>query len=253
MEIFPAIDLRDGQAVRLFQGDYDQMTVYSRSPVEVAKKFQQKGAKNLHLVDLDGAKDGRLVNFETIREIVSGVGLFVEVGGGIRDEERIRQYLELGVGRVILGTVAVKEPEFLESMVSKYKEKIAVGVDVKDGYVAINGWKEVTDKEGMDFCRYLAKIGVRTVIYTDISRDGGLKGTNLEAYRQLSRIEGLDIIASGGISFESELAELAETVSGAILGKALYDGMLDLERALALAGQPAQGKRQTREKSEPAG
>lgn len=235
MEIFPAIDLRDGQAVRLFQGDYDQMTVYSKSPVDVAKKFREKGAKNLHLVDLDGAKDGRLVNFESIREIVSGAGFFVEVGGGIRDEERIKQYLDLGVGRVILGTVAVKEPQFLENMVSKYGEQIAVGVDVKDGYVAINGWKEVTDKKGMDFCRYLAGIGVKTVIYTDISRDGGLKGTNLSAYRQLSEIKGLDIVASGGISFESEITELKDTVSGAILGKAIYDGMLDLERAIRLA------------------
>lgn len=235
MEIFPAIDLRDGQAVRLFQGDYNQMTVYSKSPVDVAKKFQEKGAVNLHLVDLDGAKDGRLVNFESIRKIVSDTGFFVQTGGGIRDEERIQQYLDLGVGRVILGTIAVKEPEFLQRMVLKYKEKIAVGVDVKDGYVAVNGWKEVTDKKGMNFCRYLADIGVKTVIYTDISRDGGLKGTNLDAYRQLSRIKGLDIIASGGISFESEITALKETTAGAILGKALYDGMLDLERAIELA------------------
>lgn len=235
MELFPAIDLRDGQAVRLFQGDYDQMTVYSKSPVDVARQFKEKGAKNLHLVDLDGAKDGQLVNFKSIEEIVSDVDLFVEVGGGIRDEERIRQYLDLGVGRVILGTIAVKDPEFLKEMVAKYKEKIAVGVDVKDGYVAINGWKEVTDKEGMEFCRYLSEIGVKTVIYTDISRDGGLKGTNLDAYRKLAQIEGLDIVASGGISFEEEITALKETTYGAILGKALYDGMLDLEKALELA------------------
>lgn len=235
MELFPAIDLRDGQAVRLFQGDYDQMTVYSKAPSEVARQFKAKGAKNLHLVDLDGAKDGRLVNFESIREIVSDLDLFVEVGGGIRDEERIRQYLELGVGRVILGTIAVKDTDFLEKMVAKYKEKIAVGVDVKDGYVAINGWKEVTEREGMEFCRYLADIGVKTVIYTDISRDGGLKGTNLEAYRKLAEIDGLDIVASGGISFEEEITALKETTYGAILGKALYDGLLDLERALRLA------------------
>lgn len=235
MELFPAIDLRDGQAVRLFQGDYDQMTVYSKTPADVARQFKAKGAKNLHLVDLDGAKDGRLVNFESIREIVTDLDLFVEVGGGIRDEERICQYLDLGVGRVILGTIAVKDTDFLEKMVAKYKEKIAVGVDVKDGYVAINGWKEVTDREGMDFCRYLADIGVKTVIYTDISRDGGLKGTNLEAYRRLAEIKGLDIVASGGISFEEEITALKETAYGAILGKALYDGLLDLERALQLA------------------
>ena len=138
MEIFRAIDLKDGQAVRLFQGDYDQMTVYSQSPVDVARQFKEKGARNLHVVDLDGAKDGRLVNFQSIKEIVSDVDLYVEVGGGIRDEERIRQYLDLGVGRVILGTIAVKEPAFLEKMVQRYGEKIAVGVDVKDGFVAIN-------------------------------------------------------------------------------------------------------------------
>ncbi len=235
MELFPAIDLRNGQAVRLFQGDYDQMTVYSSKPEDVAKQFKEKGARNLHLVDLDGAKDGELVNFESIKTIVSGLDMFVEVGGGIRDEERIKQYLDLGVGRVILGTVAVRDPEFLEAMVAKYKEKIAVGVDVKDGYVAINGWKEVTDKKGMEFCRYLAGIGVKTVIYTDISRDGGLKGTNLEAYKELAGIEGLDIVASGGISFEEEISALKETTYGAILGKALYDGLLDLEKALQLA------------------
>lgn len=235
MELFPAIDLRDGQAVRLFQGDYDQMTVYSKSPVDVARRFKARGARNLHLVDLDGAKDGQLVNFQSIKEIVSDVDLFVEVGGGIRDEERIRQYLDLGVGRVILGTIAVQDTDFLEKMVASYHEKIAVGVDVKDGYVAINGWKEVTDKKGMEFCGYLADIGVKTVIYTDISRDGGLKGTNLDAYRQLSQIKGLNIIASGGISFEKEITALKEHVHGAILGKALYDGLLDLEQALRLA------------------
>lgn len=235
MELFPAIDLRDGQAVRLFQGDYDQMTVYSKSPVDVARQFKAKGAENLHLVDLDGARDGVLVNFESIREIVADVDLFVEVGGGIRDEERIRQYLDLGVGRVILGTIAVNDPDFLEKMVGKYQEKIAVGVDVKDGLVAINGWKEVTGRDGMEFCRYLRDIGVRTVIYTDISRDGGLKGTNLEVYKQLSKIEGLNVVASGGISFAEEITALKETVYGAILGKALYDGMLDLETAVKLA------------------
>lgn len=236
MELFPAIDLRDGQAVRLLQGDYDQMTVYSNNPGDVARTFKKKGARNLHLVDLDGAKDGKLVNFEAIREIISDLDLFVEVGGGIRDEERICQYLDLGVSRVILGTIAVKEPDFLEKMVSKYKEKIAVGVDVKDGYVAVNGWKELTDHEGLAFCRYLEQIGVKTVIYTDISRDGGLKGTNLAAYRQLAKeVPDLNIVASGGISFEEEITELKDYTYGAILGKALYDGLLDLEKALRLA------------------
>lgn len=235
MKIFPAIDLRDGKAVRLYQGDYDQMTVYSDSPVEVAKSFKAKGAGCLHLVDLDGAKDGKLVNFDTIKEIVEEVDMYVEVGGGIRDEERIRQYLDLGVGRVILGTIAVKNPEFLEAMVTKYGEKIAVGVDARDGYVAVNGWKEITDRESFEFCRYLRDIGVKTVIYTDISRDGCLEGTNMETYRKLQNIEGLEVTASGGISFEEEITALKDVAAAAILGKAIYSGKLDLERAVKLA------------------
>ncbi|MDO4744976.1 MAG: 1-(5-phosphoribosyl)-5-[(5-phosphoribosylamino)methylideneamino]imidazole-4-carboxamide isomerase [Bacillota bacterium] len=235
MKIFPAIDLRDGKAVRLFQGDYDQMTVYSEDPVDIARSFKAKGAECLHLVDLDGAKDGKLVNFDTIKAIVEQVDMYVEVGGGIRDEERIRQYLELGVGRVILGTIAIKDPEFLEEMVSKYGEKIAVGVDARDGFVAINGWKEITDKESFEFCRYLRDIGVKTVIYTDISRDGSLQGTNIEAYKKLREIESLEITASGGISFEEEIVTLKDIADAAILGKAIYSGMLDLQRAVQLA------------------
>lgn len=237
MKIFPAIDLRDGKAVRLFQGDYDKMTVYSDDPADVARAFKAKGADCLHVVDLDGAKDGKLVNYETIKEIVQGVDMFVEVGGGIRDEERIRQYLDIGVGRVILGTVAVRNPGFLEEMVKKYGEKIAVGVDARDGYVAVNGWKEITDRKSFDFCRHLSSIGVKTVIYTDISKDGGLEGTNMDAYRKLKDIEGLEVVASGGISFEEEITELKDIVSAAILGKAIYSGKLDLEKAVELARQ----------------
>lgn len=235
MKIFPAIDLRDGKAVRLFQGDYDQMTVYSEDPVDIARSFKAKGADYLHLVDLDGAKDGKLVNFDTIKAIVEQVDMYVEVGGGIRDEERIKQYLDLGVGRVILGTIAIKNPEFLEEMVAKYGEKIAVGVDARDGFVAINGWKEITDKESFEFCTYLRDIGVKTVIYTDISRDGSLQGTNIEAYKKLQQIEGLEITASGGISFEEEITTLKDITDAAILGKAIYSGVLDLERAVQLA------------------
>lgn len=235
MKIFPAIDLRDGKAVRLYQGDYDQMTVYNENPVDIAKSFKKQGANYLHLVDLDGAKDGKLVNFDTIKAIVEEVDMYVEVGGGIRDEERIRQYLEVGVGRVILGTIAVKEPAFLEEMVAKYGEKIAVGVDARDGMVAINGWKEITDRESFEFCRYLRDIGVKSVIYTDISRDGSLQGTNIEAYKKLGEIEGLEITASGGISFEEEIITLKGITDSAILGKAIYSGMLDLQRAVELA------------------
>ena len=235
MEIFPAIDLKNGQAVRLFQGDYDQMTVYSSNPVEVAMAFKKKGATNLHIVDLDGAKDGKLVNFETIKSIVKNINMFVQVGGGIRNEERIQQYLEIGVRRVILGTIATQDFDFVCRMIKKYGDKIAVGVDVKDGLVAINGWKELTNIDGMEFCRRLRDIGLKTVIYTDISKDGGMQGTNLEAYEKLNEIENLDIVASGGISFEHELETLkANRTYAAILGKAIYIGAIDLEKAIKL-------------------
>ena len=235
MNIYPAIDLRDGKVVRLYQGDYDQMTVYQEDPVDVARSFKAAGADYLHLVDLDGAKDGELVNFDTIKAIVEDVDMFVEVGGGIRDEERIKQYLDLGVGRVILGTIAVKDREFLEKMVSVYGERIAVGVDARDGRVAINGWKEITDIDSFEFCEYLRDIGVEAVIYTDISRDGGLQGTNMEVYRKLQEIQGLEITASGGISFIEEIAELKNVTAAAILGKVLYSGLIDLAQAVEMA------------------
>ena len=235
MNIYPAIDLRDGKVVRLYQGDYDQMTVYQEDPVDVARSFKAAGADYLHLVDLDGAKDGDLVNFDTIKAIVEDVDMFVEVGGGIRDEERIKQYLDLGVGRVILGTIAVKDREFLEKMVSVYGERIAVGVDARNGRVAINGWKEITDIDSFEFCEYLRDIGVKAVIYTDISRDGGLQGTNMEVYRKLQEIQGLEITASGGISFIEEIAELKNVTAAAILGKALYSGLIDLAQAVEMA------------------
>lgn len=235
MKIFPAIDLRDGKVVRLTQGDYDQMVVYAINPDEIADQFLAAGASNLHVVDLDGAKDGTLANYDTIVKLAVH-DLFVEVGGGIRDEERIKTYLSAGVGRVILGSVAVEKPEFVAEMTAKYGEKIAVGVDARDGKVAIHGWKTVTDVDSVDFCKKLAEMGVKTVIYTDISKDGTLSGTNLEIYRELAKIEGLDIVASGGITFEHEIETLTEMgISGAILGKALYTGKLDLARAVEIA------------------
>lgn len=237
MEIYPAIDLRDGRVVRLTNGDYDRMTVYRENPAEVADEFMKSGAKNLHLVDLDGAKDGQLCNFETIRKITSMGKLFVEVGGGIRDEERILAYREAGVSRVILGSVAYENPEFVGEMVKKYGDLIAVGVDALDERVAIHGWKTVTEMNSLDFCRRMHEtMGVSTVIYTDISKDGTLAGTNLEVYRRLSEISGLNIIASGGITFEHEIRTLAELrIYGAILGKALYTGKLSLRRLLEIA------------------
>ena len=237
MKIFPAIDLRDGKAVRLYQGDYDQMTVYSEDPVDVARSFKEKGASYLHLVDLDGAKDGQLVNFETIRRIVEEVDLFVEVGGGIRDEDRIRQYLDLGVNRCVLGTAAVEDFAFTERMARRYREKIAVGVDARDGKVATHGWLKTSGEDSFDLCRRLRDAGVQTVIYTDISKDGTLSGTNLDAYRRLTQIEGLNVVASGGISSVLELRALSEMgAAGAILGKAVYDGKLDLGMCLDEAG-----------------
>ena len=237
MQIFPAIDLRGGQVVRLYQGDYDQETVYAADPCAVARDFLAAGARDLHVVDLDGARDGTLANFETIAALVRQGGLYIEVGGGIRTEERIRRYLDLGVGRCILGTIAVKDFAFTERMAKKYGDRIAVGVDARDGFVAVSGWKELSAERGVDFCRRLRDAGVKTVIYTDISRDGAEQGTNLDLYRELAEIEGLDITASGGVSSIEELRELqAIGTKAAILGKALYTGRLDLKTVMEEVG-----------------
>ena len=237
MQIFPAIDLRGGQVVRLYQGDYDQETVYAADPCAVARDFLAAGARYLHVVDLDGARDGTLANFETIAALVRQGGLYIEVGGGIRTEERIRRYLDLGVGRCILGTIAVKDFAFTERMAQKYGDRIAVGVDARDGFVAVSGWKELSEERGVDFCRRLRDAGVKTVIYTDISRDGAEQGTNLDLYRELSEIQGLDITASGGVSSIEELKELQRIgTRAAILGKALYTGRLDLKTVIAEVG-----------------
>ena len=237
MRILHAIDLRDGKVVRLYQGDYDNMTVYGQDPAAQAAAFAAAGAGDLHVVDLDGAKDGTTANFDVIREIVKTSGLSVEVGGGIRDEERIRRYLDLGAERVILGTVAVRNFDFTARMAKTYGSHIAVGVDARDGFVAVNGWKELTGERGVAFCRRLRDAGVRTVIYTDISRDGAEKGTNLELYRELANIEGLKITASGGVSSLEELKELqAIGTHAAILGKALYTGRLDLKTVIEEVG-----------------
>ena len=235
MQIFPAIDLSGGQVVRLYQGDYDQMTVYGQDPCAVAREFLDAGC--LHVVDLDGARDGTLANFESIAAIARQGGLFIEVGGGIRTEDRIREYLDLGVSRCILGPVAVKDFAFTARMAEKYGEKIAVGVDARDGYVAINGWKELSPEKGVDFCRRLYDAGVGTIIYTDISRDGAEQGTNLSVYRELAGIAGLRVTASGGISSLDELRELQRIgTHAAILGKALYTGRLDLKAVLEEVG-----------------
>ena len=237
MQIFPAIDLSGGKVVRLYQGDYEKMTVYGADPCAVARDFIAAGAKYLHVVDLDGAKDGTLANFESISALAKQGGLYIEVGGGIRTEERIEKYLDLGVGRCILGTIAVKDFDFTRRMAQKYGDKIAVGVDARDGYVAVSGWLETSKEKGVDFCRRLYDAGVQTVIYTDISRDGAEQGTNLALYRELARIEGLHITASGGVSSIAELKELqAIGTHAAILGKALYTGRLDLREVIKEVG-----------------
>lgn len=236
MLIFPAIDLVRGQAVRLFKGDYDNMTVYHHDPLQVALDFQAKGATCLHLVDLEGAKTGGTPNLETIQRIVSGTSLFTEVGGGIRSMDTIDTYLNVGVDRVILGTAAVTDPDFLEQAVAKYGEKIAVGIDIKDGYVAIKGWTEKSQYTCDAFFEKMQNMGVKTIICTDISKDGAMQGTNRALYRTLSETYHMDIIASGGVSSMEDIQALrAMDLYGAIIGKAYYTGAIDLRRAIEVA------------------
>ena len=233
MKIYPAIDIRGGNAVRLLQGDYDRETVYSLNPVEVVRKFKEAGATCLHVVDLDGALEGDLINKDIIKRIVSETGLYVEAGGGVRSLQRIEQYLSAGVSRVILGSAAAENFTLVVDAVKFFGGKVAVGVDAKDGKVAVHGWKKVTDIDAVDFCRKLREVGLHTVIYTDISRDGMLGGANLAAYEELVKIKGLRIIASGGISGTDEIKKLtAMNVRGVVLGKALYDGVLDLKKTI---------------------
>ena len=235
MKLYPAIDLRGGQAVRLYQGDYDRMTVYNADPVAQAQQFIDAGAKYLHVVDLDGAKDDTTANLQTIAAIAKLGGLKIEVGGGIRDEARIQRYLDLGADRCILGTVAVKNFDLTAEMAQKYGAQSAVGVDMKDGAVAVNGWKEVTPEPGVAFCRRCANAGVKAIIATDISRDGTMRGTNMALYRELLTIPGIEVTASGGIAAMAELAELsAMHCHAAILGKSIYTGAIDLAEAVRL-------------------
>lgn len=242
MKLFPAIDLRNGKVVRLTQGDYGTTKEYSDDPVNIAKQFYDAGARYLHMVDLDGAKDGNTPNFDSVCEVAKQCGngtnckmpgMFVEIGGGIRDEDRIKNYLNAGVKRVILGTIAVENPEFLHSMVSKYGDKIAVGVDAKNGKIATKGWINITDIDSVEFCGKLSTMGVSTIIYTDIEKDGKMMGTNTEIYKRLTQIKNTKIVASGGITGEDELDILKKIgVDGAIIGKAIYEGALDLRKLI---------------------
>ncbi|HBR09377.1 MAG TPA: 1-(5-phosphoribosyl)-5-[(5-phosphoribosylamino)methylideneamino]imidazole-4-carboxamide isomerase [Clostridiales bacterium] len=236
MTIFPAIDILRGRAVRLTRGDYGSEKTYGRDAAAVASAFLDRGASHLHVVDLDGARDGAPANFETIRRIAVLPGLFIQVGGGIRSLDKIESYLGLGVGRVILGTAAVRDQALLRKAAAEYGERIAVGVDARDGRAALSGWLEQTDIDGVAFCRQLRDMGISTVIYTDISRDGALGGANLAVYETLSGIPGLNVIASGGISSLPEIEKLARMgLYGAIVGKALYEGLVDLPAALKAA------------------
>ena len=236
MKIFPAIDLYGKKAVRLYKGDYAQMTVYSENPIEVARDFEKAGAEFIHMVDLEGAKNGTTPNLDVVKDIAQNTGLFVEIGGGIRSMETVKTYLENGVGRVILGTSAVTDEAFLLEAVNTYGEKIAVGADVKDGYIAIKGWVEKSQYSLEEFLSKMEKIGVKTIICTDISKDGAMKGTNLELYKALNEKYSLDIIASGGVSDISDISALRQmNMYGAIIGKAYYTGAIDLKEAIEVA------------------
>ncbi|MBQ4109351.1 MAG: 1-(5-phosphoribosyl)-5-[Clostridia bacterium] len=236
MNIFPAIDLYEKKAVRLLKGEYDKMTVYSENPVEIAWDFEKCGAEYIHIVDLEGAKTGDTPNLSTIENIIKNTKLFTEVGGGIRSMEVVDKYISIGVNRVILGTAAVKDEEFLKAAVSKYDEKIAVGVDIKDGYVAIKGWTEKSEYSCFDFCEKMQNLGVTTLICTDISKDGAMQGTNHELYKELSEKFKMQITASGGVSSIDDVKRLRTLdIYGAIIGKAYYTGAIDLKEAIEVA------------------
>ena len=236
MNIFPAIDLYDGKAVRLYKGDYAQMTVYNDDPVAVAKDFAAAGAKFIHIVDLEGAKNGDTPNLSTVCAIKKESGLFCEIGGGVRNIQVVDRYIQSGMDRVILGTAALNDLKFLQEAVSKYGEKIAVGVDLKDGFVAVKGWTEKSDMPAFEFCEKMQKIGVKTIICTDISKDGAMQGCNLELYREMSEKFTMQIVASGGVSDLENVKKLAAmNLYGAIVGKAYYTGAINLAEAIEVA------------------
>ena len=236
MLIFPAIDLYEGKAVRLYKGDYEQMTVYSDSPIELVEDFVEQGAKYLHLIDLEGAKTGQTPNLELIRDIRALSPLFTQVGGGIRSMDVVDACLNAGVDRGILGTAAVTDPVFLEEAIKEFGEKIAVGADIKNGYIAISGWTESSGIDAFSFCRRMQDLGVKTLICTDISRDGAMQGTNRNLYRTLSKRHDMNIIASGGVSSMDDIRALrAMELYGAVIGKAYYTGAIKISEALEVA------------------
>ena len=236
MYLYPARDLVQGKAVRLFKGDYAQMTVYSENPIEVARDFEAAGATWIHMVDLEGARDGTTPNLSVVADIAKNTSLKVEIGGGIRSMETVKTYVDAGVSRVILGTAAVKDPEFLRAALAAYGDKIAVGVDIKDGKVAIKGWLETAEDDAMTFCEKMQKLGVKTIISTDISKDGAMQGANHGLYREMAERFDMQIVASGGVSSMEDVTRLrALNIYGAIIGKAYYTGAIDLRKAIEVS------------------
>lgn len=236
MYIFPAIDLYEGKAVRLLRGEYDKMTVYSENPIEIAYDFVSKGATHIHMVDLEGARDGSTPNIDIVSRVAKETDLFVEIGGGIRNMDVVDAYIGAGIDRVILGTAAVKDSDFVKAAVDKYGDKIAVGADIKDGYVAIKGWTEKSRFTCFEFCERMQSLGVKTLICTDVSKDGAMQGTNRELYRELSEKFRMQIVASGGVSTIDDIKALASmNLYGAIVGKAYYTNAISLEEAIEVA------------------
>ncbi len=236
MIIFPAIDLFDGKVVRLLRGEYDKMTVYSTNPIEIAKEFEDLGATHIHMVDLEGAKSGETPNIDIVTQVAGETDLFVEIGGGVRSMDVVERYINAGVDRVILGTAAVTDSKFLKEAVEKYGEKIAVGADIKDGFVAIKGWTEKSEYSCLDFCRKMQEIGIKTLICTDVSKDGAMQGTNLELYKALSDEFSMQIVASGGVSDIEDVKALRKMdIYGAIIGKAYYTKAISLADAIEVA------------------
>jgi phosphoribosylformimino-5-aminoimidazole carboxamide ribotide isomerase len=233
MIIFPAIDIKDNKCVRLSQGNFNKVKTYSNEPFDMALKWKNEGASFLHIVDLDGARSEEIINKKSIEKIAENIGLPIQVGGGIRSEEKIKSFIDMGVQRVIIGTIAVENKELLKELVSKYKEKLIVSIDAKDGKVALRGWEVISEVDSIDLCKELEEIGIKTIVYTDISKDGMLEGPNFDIYKILSQKTSLNIIASGGISSIDDIKRLKDmNIYGAIVGKALYDNKIELKEVL---------------------
>ena len=236
MIIFPAIDIKDKKCVRLTQGDFDKVNVYGEDPSLMAKKWADYGAEFIHVVNLNGSRDEIGINDETLSKVAKSVDVPIQVGGGIRDEKRVKELLDLGINRVIVGTMAIENKELLKELIEKYKaDKIVVSIDAKNGKVATHGWEKVSDIDSVDLCKELEQIGVKTIVYTDISKDGMLEGPNFDIYKELSQKTSLDIIASGGVTSIEDVKRLLDmNMYGAIIGKALYDNRIDLKEVLDL-------------------